>query len=130
MCLVYADCGLFFTGAIFNRRRFSQCWRCDDVLCVIEMSRHRTDVIPHLQSTSLVTSGIFGLSDNSIHLGDVFVLAGLVLRWQAHPAMILLVPAFMYVIALSFMKPEEMRLKTGFGDDFVAYCDTILRWLS
>lgn len=62
---------------------------------VIEMSRHRTDLIPHLQSTSLVTSGVFGLSGNPIHLGDAFVLVGLVFRWQAHPALILLGPTFM-----------------------------------
>jgi protein-S-isoprenylcysteine O-methyltransferase Ste14 len=98
-------------------------------LAVIEMSRHRTTVVPHLQATSLVTSGIFGLSRNPIYLGDAFVLAGLVLRWQAHPALILLVPAFMYVIAFRFIKSEEMRLKTGFGDAFAKYCDTTRRWL-
>ena len=98
-------------------------------LAVFEMIRHRTTVIPHLQASKLVTSGIFALSRNPIYLGDALFLCGLILRWQAHPALLLLVPAFMWVITRRFIRPEEKRLKGAFGDTYLSYCDRARRWL-
>ena len=98
-------------------------------LAVFEMTRHRTTVIPHLQASKLVTSGVFALSRNPIYLGDALFLGGLILRWQAHPALLLLVPAFMWVITRRFIGPEEKRLKGAFGDAFLSYCDRTRRWL-
>lgn len=98
-------------------------------LAVFEMTRHRTTVIPHLQASSLVTSGIFAISRNPIYLGDALFLSGLILWWHAHPILFLLVPIFMWIITVRFIRPEEERLKEAFGDVFVAYCDTTRRWL-
>ena len=98
-------------------------------LAVFEMRRHRTTVIPHMHASSLVTSGIFAVSRNPIYLGDAFVLGGLILRWHAHPILFLLIPIFMWIIAYRFIRAEEDRLKEGFGDAFVAYCDTTRRWM-
>lgn len=98
-------------------------------LAVFEMTRHRTTVVPHMQASALVSSGIFAFSRNPIYLGDALVLAGLALRWHAHPALFVLVPIFMIVIARRFIGPEEARLKATFGDAFVAYCDRTRRWM-
>ena len=50
------------------------------LLAVVEMRKWRTTVIPHRDASHLVQSGIFSRSRNPIYLGDVLVLAGLVLR--------------------------------------------------
>lgn len=98
-------------------------------LAVFEMRRHRTTVIPHLNASALVSSGIFAVTRNPIYLGDVLVLIGVTLRWQAHPALFLLVPVFIIIIRLRFIGPEENRLKAAFGDAFSTYCDKTRRWL-
>jgi protein-S-isoprenylcysteine O-methyltransferase Ste14 len=98
-------------------------------LAVFEMRRHRTTVIPHMQASALVSAGVFGWTRNPIYLGDALVLAGLILRWQAYPVLIILVPVFMAVIAHRFIKPEETRLKDAFGDAFSMYCDRTRRWV-
>ena len=98
------------------------------LLAVFEMRRHRTTVIPHLEASHLVTSGIFARTRNPIYLGDVLVLTGLLLRWQAHPVLYLLIPLFIFVINRRFIGPEEKRLESRFGDSFAAYCATTRRW--
>lgn len=99
------------------------------VLAVITMVRHKTTVIPHRDADHLVTTGMFAQSRNPIYLGDAFVLAGFLFYWQTQLLALGLVPAFMWVITVRFIKPEETRLAETFGDAFAAYCETTRRWL-
>ena len=98
------------------------------LLAVIEMRRHRTTPIPHQQPSALVTSGVFRVSRNPIYLGDALVLCGLVLLWQAWLALPLL-PLFVWVITERFIRAEEERLKSGFGQDFAAWAASTRRWV-
>ena len=98
------------------------------ILAVLEMRRHRTTPIPHMTASALVTSGIFGVSRNPIYLGDVLILAGCILYWDAVPSLVLL-PLFGWLITDRFILPEEARLREGFGPAFEAYTARTRRWL-
>jgi len=94
----------------------------------LEMRKRRTTPIPHREPSALVTSGVFALSRNPIYLGDVFVLTGAVLWWGVWPALIL-VPIFMWVLTIRFIRPEEERLIRGFGEDYAVWSRKTRRWL-
>lgn len=98
------------------------------VLAVIEMRKWRTTVIPHLQASHLVTSGIFKRTRNPIYLGDALVLAGLILRFDA-PLALPLVPVFVWLIERRFIVPEEKRLRAKFNVAFARYCEATRRWI-
>ncbi|MEL6841476.1 MAG: isoprenylcysteine carboxylmethyltransferase family protein [Pseudomonadota bacterium] len=98
------------------------------LLAFAEMRKRRTTVIPHMEASALVTTGIFARTRNPIYLGDALVLAGLVLRWGA-PVALILVPLFMVTITQRFIIPEEDRLRRKFRADFARYCEKTRRWV-
>ena len=98
------------------------------VLAAFEMRRWRTTIIPHQQPSALVASGVFRFSRNPIYLGDALVLTGAIL-WWGQPLAIPLIPIFVWVITSRFIKPEEARLRAGFGDDFAEWREMTRRWL-
>jgi len=97
-------------------------------VAIAQMMYHRTTVVPHMTASSLLTTGVFGVSRNPIYLADALILTGCILRWNAYIA-IPLVPLFMYIIYLRHILPEEDRLRAGFGEAFSRYCATTRRWL-
>lgn len=98
------------------------------LVAVIEMTRARTTVIPHLEPDALVTSGVFRFTRNPIYLGDAMVLAGAAL-WSGTGLGLLLVPLFMAIIARRFIGPEEARLRRHFGAAFEDWAATTRRWV-
>lgn len=97
-------------------------------LAVIELRRARTTVIPHRDPAALVTTGIFRRTRNPIYLGDVLVLAGFIMRWQAWPSLVLL-PLLVWLIIDRFILDEEARLQARFGPQFDSYKAATRRWL-
>lgn len=98
------------------------------LLAVYEMRRQKTTVIPHLEASKLVQSGIFSRSRNPIYLGDVLVFGGFVL-WFDVPTVLLFVPVFVWVLERRFIVPEENRLRRKFHADFARYCQKVRRWI-
>lgn len=98
------------------------------LLAVAEMRRRRTTVVPHREAEALVTSGIFRRTRNPIYLGDVLILAGLILRWDAVIALPL-VPGLLWLLERRFVLPEEDRLRRRFRADFARYCARTRRWI-
>lgn len=97
-------------------------------LALYEMRRFRTTPMPHHEADRLVTSGIFSRSRNPIYLGDMLILAGFVLRWDAVISLAL-VPVFLWVIERRFVIPEENRLRRKFRAEFARYCQKTRRWV-
>lgn len=93
-----------------------------------QMMLARTTVIPHRDPTALVMNGIFSLTRNPIYLGDALVLTGLYLHWDALLALPLVL-LFMIVITRRFIRPEEARLESAFGEVFAEYRTRTRRWL-
>jgi protein-S-isoprenylcysteine O-methyltransferase Ste14 len=98
------------------------------LLAFIEMRKQQTTVVPHRDAARLVTSGIFRRSRNPIYLGDLLVLAGLCLRWNA-PIALFLVALLMATLTQRFIIPEEDRLRRKFRAEFARYCQNTRRWL-
>jgi len=98
------------------------------LLAAFEMRKHRTTMIPHRDADTMVQSGIFSRSRNPIYLGDVLVLAGLVLRFDAVLALPL-VPLLLWVLEKRFVIPEEDRLRVKFRANFARYCQKTRRWI-
>ncbi|MDX2485056.1 MAG: methyltransferase [Pseudodonghicola sp.] len=98
------------------------------VLAVYELRRQHTTVLPHRTPSHLVQSGIYSRSRNPIYLGDVLVLAGLILRFDAVLALPLL-PLLTWVIERRFILEEEDRLRRTYRTDFARYVRKVRRWV-
>lgn len=98
------------------------------VLAIAEFRRFKTTVMPHQTPTSMVQTGIFKRSRNPIYLGDVLILAGLILRFDAVLSVVL-IPAFVWVLERRFILPEEDRLRRNFRTDFARYERQTCRWI-
>ena len=97
-------------------------------LAIAEFRRFKTTVMPHEVPSSMIQTGIFKRSRNPIYLGDVLILAGLVLRFDAVLSLAL-VPIFTWVLERRFILPEEERLRRKFRVDFARYEKQTRRWL-
>lgn len=98
------------------------------LLAASEMRRQRTTIVPHREAERLVQSGIFSRTRNPIYLGDVMILAGLILSWDAVLSLPL-VPILLWVLERRFVIPEENRLRRKFRADFARYCEKTRRWV-
>jgi protein-S-isoprenylcysteine O-methyltransferase Ste14 len=96
----------------------------------LQFRRARTTVNPmKLEAVSaLVTSGIFRWTRNPMYLGFALVLVA----WAAYLAnpLSLLGVAFLIAYLNRFqIAPEERVLERRFGDQFLAYRESVRRWL-
>ena len=79
-------------------------------------------------SSSLVNSGVYGLTRNPMYLGLLLLLAG----WGVFLSNILafmFLPAFILYINRFQIGPEERALASRFGPVFVSYKLRVRRWL-
>lgn len=97
-------------------------------LAFAEFRRNRTTVIPHETPAALIRTGIFKRTRNPIYLGDVLILAGLILKWDAVLSLPL-IPVFLWVIEKRFVIPEENRMRRTFRADFARYERDTRRWV-
>ena len=90
--------------------------------------RARTTPVPHQDASALITSGVFQLSRNPIYLGDALILSGVIAGWGAW-LLVPLIPAFMALITVRFIQPEEDRLRAGFGEAYALWSKRTRRWV-
>ena len=79
-------------------------------------------------ATSLVVSGVFGLSRNPMYVGMGFVL----LAWSIYLGSFLaLLGIIGFVIFINQFQivPEERAMLALFGEEFVSYSKKVRRWL-
>ncbi|MGA0922940.1 MAG: isoprenylcysteine carboxylmethyltransferase family protein [Rhodobacteraceae bacterium] len=98
------------------------------LLAVYEMRRQRTTVVPHREAQALVSTGIFSRTRNPIYLGDLLILAGFILSWDAVLSLPLL-PILLWVLEKRFVIPEEDRLRRKYRAEFARFCEKTRRWL-
>jgi len=97
-------------------------------LAVHEMRRQRTTVLPHKTPSQLVQSGIFSRSRNPIYLGDVLILAGVILLFDAVLSLPM-IPVFVWILEKRFVVPEENRMRRAFRADWGRYEQKTRRWV-
>nr|WP_232897329.1 methyltransferase [Pontibaca salina] len=98
------------------------------LLAVSEFRRHRTTIMPHRTPETLIQSGIFSRTRNPVYLGDVMVLAGLIIVFDAVLSLPL-IPLFVWVLERRFVLPEEDRMRREFRLDWARYAHKTRRWL-
>lgn len=98
------------------------------LLAVSEFRRHRTTMIPHHTPVALIQSGVFSRTRNPIYLGDVLVLAGAIL-WFDAVLSLPLIPLFVWVLERRFILPEEDRMRRAFRMDWARYEHQTRRWV-
>lgn len=97
-------------------------------LAFMEFRKHRTTIIPHETPARLIQSGIFSRTRNPIYLGDVMLLSGFILSWDAVLSLPL-IPIFAWILEKRFIEPEEDRLRRTFRMDFARYAEKTRRWI-
>ncbi|MEJ2148848.1 MAG: isoprenylcysteine carboxylmethyltransferase family protein [Chloroflexota bacterium] len=93
-----------------------------------EFKRLGTTVKPGEESTTLVTTGVFRLSRNPMYLGFVLVLVGVALQLGTLTPWIVVL-AFVVLMDVLFIRPEEDMLEETFGQAFLDYKRRTRRWL-
>ena len=79
-------------------------------------------------TTSLVRSGVYGISRNPMYVGLLFVLAGWAVYLASAWALLGLV-AFVPCMNRFQIAPEERALSALFGAEYTAYASKVRRWL-
>ena len=87
-----------------------------------------TNIPTHLPSTALVTDGLYRWTRNPIYVALTLIHAGLSLCGGLWWALILL-PAVLLVMRFGVIAREETYLTAKFGEDYIAYCQSVRRWL-
>lgn len=94
----------------------------------LSMARAQTPIIPRREPQQLVTSGPFRFSRNPIYLADVLILLGFIILIGAASALVL-VPLFLWIITVRFIRGEEAALRERFSDAFEAWATKTRRWI-
>jgi protein-S-isoprenylcysteine O-methyltransferase Ste14 len=101
-----------------------------DLYSILLFVRSRTTVNPMQpdRATRLVVSGVYRLSRNPMYLGLVLVLSGW--AWLlGSPISFLAVWLFARILVIVQIGPEEIALRDRFGESYVAYCQSVNRWI-
>ena len=94
----------------------------------VEFHRRQTAIDPFGDATVLVTDGWFRYSRNPIYVGMVVVLLAAALGLRAW-APLVVIPLFVAVIRLRFIRMEEGFLTQKFGETYRQYCSHVRRWI-
>ncbi len=90
--------------------------------------RTGTPLEPWASPTTLVASGPYRFSRNPMYLGLALCLTGLAL-WLGTATPLLIIPLFVAVITLGFIRREERRLEERFGESYRRYRAGVRRWI-
>ena len=81
-----------------------------------------------VHAEDLVTEGIFALSRNPLYVGNILVLFGLCVIWNAPLLYFVCVP-FTLIGYRAIVAAEEAFLRRKFGAAYDEYCQTTNRWI-
>ena len=99
-----------------------------DIAAVLELRRHRANVLPTRAATTLVMTGPYRFSRNPIYLGNCIILIGL--GFAGDNAWYWTVAGFAaWSVERLAIRPEERHLAQKFGDEWVCYRAKVGRWL-
>ena len=87
-----------------------------------------TDLIPFKEVTALVTTGIYRVTRNPMYLGMALILLGTACTTGIFSGLFV-VPVFMAIIEVRYIRPEEAMLRELFGQAFEDYCKLVRRWI-
>ena len=97
-------------------------------LLLFRQAKTTTNPLKPQSATSLVVSGVFGLSRNPMYVGVAFIL----LAWSIYLGSswaLLGVVGFVIFINQFQIVPEERAMLALFDEEFVSYSKKVRRWL-
>jgi protein-S-isoprenylcysteine O-methyltransferase Ste14 len=99
-------------------------------LGVVSFSRAKTTVNPMKpdSASSLVVTGIYGVTRNPMYLGVFVILIGWAI-FLSNALGFVCLPLFILYMNRFQIEPEERALASLFGKDFAAYRSRVRRWL-
>lgn len=77
----------------------------------------------------LVTGGVFRFSRNPKYLGLALIIAGLAM-WAGSLSAWLVVLVFPVILYSLYIRKEEQRMKSEFGERYAQYCSLVPRWIN
>lgn len=93
-----------------------------------QFKQAKTTVKPFQRSSALVTNGAYRICRHPMYLGFVLILSGIaILTGTLSP--FLVVPAFVVLIKVLFIREEERMTAEEFGDAWLGYTARVRRWL-
>lgn len=97
---------------------------------IVSFSRAKTTVNPMKpdSASSLVVSGIYGLTRNPMYLGFFVMLIGWA-TFLSNALAFVCLPLFILYMNRFQIEPEERALGALFGEAFAAYRSRVRRWL-
>jgi len=87
-----------------------------------------TNIVPLTRSTTLVTDGMFAYSRNPMYTGFVAFVVGVALMLD-RAAPWIVVPVFVAILRLHFIRHEERLMEATFGQAYLDYKARVRRWL-
>jgi protein-S-isoprenylcysteine O-methyltransferase Ste14 len=89
---------------------------------------YKTTVKPHLEPSTLITSGPFNISRHPMYLGMASVLLGVAVN-HGTVVTFLFPVVFVALMEVLFIPFEEENLIRMFGEDYRDYQQTVRRWI-
>lgn len=93
-----------------------------------QFHRVKTTVQPYDEPTTLVTDGAFVLSRNPMYLGFASILLGVAILLRALTPF-LVIPVFVALINVKFIRSEEGMMAKTFDQDWRDYVKRTRRWI-
>ncbi len=97
-------------------------------LNIFRKQKTTADPINPSKASSLVSSGIFGVSRNPMYLSMLLLLIGWAVK-LGNPFSILILVFFVWYMTEFQIKPEEKALAEIFGEEYEEYCQKVRRWV-
>ena len=98
------------------------------LLSVRVFGRLGTTVKPFQESSRLATDGPYRFTRNPMYLGMALILLGIALALGTVTPL-LVVPLFMLLMTVKFIRVEETMLAAKFGDEYQQYKTRVRRWI-
>jgi protein-S-isoprenylcysteine O-methyltransferase Ste14 len=119
-----------FHGLVLLAAAFAGAGLLIDLVSVAAFVRARTTVNPLApdKANALVVGGLYRFSRNPMYLGMLMILLGWA-AYLAQPLTLVFVAAFVFLIEVLQIRPEEKALEEKFGEDYRAYKKRVRRWL-
>ena len=90
--------------------------------------KRRTPIHPFMLPSSLVVDGPFKYSRNPMYLGMVLAMTALALLLGTVTPW-LVIPPFVWLMTVRFVRQEEQTMEQQFGTDYLAYKKKVRRWV-
>lgn len=103
---------------------------CMDIWALLSFRKAKTTIDPRYphKTSRVIAHGVYQHTRNPMYLGLALILSALSI-WQAAPAGLLLVAAFVLYLNKFQIEPEEQQLERLFNDEYLAYKKRVRRWL-